>query len=148
MGLHARRPKVGADTAALACSALAEVMEAARVGRFTRNQHVLLRLGELIAVTEGAAALARRAGRAADGTLDPKADTRFGVDGIAAVSRVYARSAARRVASDGVALVVSSGDDGDATALLQAAGSARIMAAQAGGLADADAIADVLYGRT
>src|ERR1700751_3384431 len=47
--LHASQPKVGADCAALALHALAEVMEKARVARLTRYQHILLRLGELIA---------------------------------------------------------------------------------------------------
>ena len=59
--LHRRHPSVGADVAALAHHALAEVFEWARVGRLTRNQHVLFRLGELAALTEGSAALARRA---------------------------------------------------------------------------------------
>ena len=58
-------------------AALAGVLEACRVGRLTRNQHVLLRLGELIAWAECAASLARRAAAAADGTLPAKADTRF-----------------------------------------------------------------------
>ena len=59
--LHAQHPNVGADIAALALHALAEVMEKARVARLTRYQHVLLRLGELIAYAECAGSLARRA---------------------------------------------------------------------------------------
>ena len=39
--LHARHPNVGADIAALALHALAEVMEKARVARLTRYQHIL-----------------------------------------------------------------------------------------------------------
>ena len=62
--LHARHPDVGADIAALALHALAEVMERARIGRLTRYQHILLRLGELIAYAECAGSLARRAGAA------------------------------------------------------------------------------------
>ncbi len=62
-----RSRRVGADVAAQAHHALAEVMEACRVVRLTRNQHVLLRLGELVAWTECSAALARRAARAAAG---------------------------------------------------------------------------------
>ena len=53
--LHARHPDVGAGTAALASEALGSVLEACRLGRLTRNQHVLFRLGELIAYAEGAA---------------------------------------------------------------------------------------------
>ena len=63
--LHASLPAVGADVAALALECLAGVLEACRVGRLTRNQHVLLRLGELIAYAESAAALVRRAVAAA-----------------------------------------------------------------------------------
>ena len=65
--LHAQHPMVGADNAALALHALAEILEHARVARLTRFQHVLLRLGELIAYAECAASLARRAARCAEG---------------------------------------------------------------------------------
>jgi 3-oxoacyl-(acyl-carrier-protein) synthase len=65
--LAADRPEVGAQTAALALHALAEILELARVGRLTRSQHVLLRFGELIAYAECAAALTRRAGRCGRG---------------------------------------------------------------------------------
>ncbi len=75
--LHARHPDVGADMAALALHALAEVMERARVGRLTRYQHILLRLGELIAYAECAGSLARRAALAAEGRLNEKANQRF-----------------------------------------------------------------------
>src|ERR1700752_5104220 len=47
--LHARCPNVGADLAALAHHALAEIMERARAARLTRYQHILLRLGEWVA---------------------------------------------------------------------------------------------------
>ena len=57
-GLHAKHPGVGADIAALAHHALAEVMEKARAARLTRYQHILLRLGEWIAYAESAGALA------------------------------------------------------------------------------------------
>ena len=43
------------------CTRLAEVMERARIARLTRFQHILLRLGELIAYAECAGSLARRA---------------------------------------------------------------------------------------
>lgn len=145
--LHARHPQVGADIAAIAARGLGVIMEAARVGRLTRNQHVLLQLGKIIAVAECAAALARRAARAEQGALDPKADTRFGVAGIAAVSRIYARKAALLVTGDGVGLMVSADKSADAAALSAAAGAPAALAAQAGGLADADQVADVLYGR-
>ena len=70
--LHASHPNVGADIAALAPHALAEVMEA-RVARLTRHQHILLRIGEWIAYAECAGSLARRAALAAEGKLHEKA---------------------------------------------------------------------------
>ena len=99
-----RHPDVGAGTAALALHALAEVLERCRTGRLTRNQHVLLRLGELIAYAEGAEAFSRRAARAADGELSPKADRRFDAAGLAVLARVFARDAAQRVGAGWAAL--------------------------------------------
>jgi len=146
--LDAEHPDVGAGIAALASHGLAEVLERARTERLTRNQHVLLRLGELVAKVEGAGALARRAVRAARGELNPKADRRFGVEALAAVSRVSARGAALAVAEGGVRLVVGSGDEStDAEGFAAAAGIDRLHAVQAGLLADMDRVADALYGR-
>ncbi len=144
--LESAHPGVGAGIAALAGHALAETLEACRLGRLTRNQHVLLRLGELIALMEGAGALARRAARAAAGGLGEKASRRFGPEGLATMSRVNAREAAMRVAADGLRLVVGGTGD-DAAALDQSLGLGAIHNAQAGLLADLDAVADVLYGR-
>jgi alkylation response protein AidB-like acyl-CoA dehydrogenase len=147
--LHGRHAGVGAATAALAHHALAEVLEACRVAKLTRNQHVLFRLGELVAFTEGAAALCRRAARAAEGALNEKADQRFGVAGLAAVSRVAAREAALRLAAEGVRIVVGADGigDGDVDRFGAALGLTRLHRVQAGMLADMDVIADVLYGR-
>ena len=50
--LAVRRPTAadtGAGSAALALHALAEILEQTQIARLTRNQHLLLRLGELIA---------------------------------------------------------------------------------------------------
>ena len=49
---HAQPPNVGAGAAALALRALAALLERCRLDRLTRNQHVLFRLGELIAYAE------------------------------------------------------------------------------------------------
>jgi alkylation response protein AidB-like acyl-CoA dehydrogenase len=144
---HAQHPAIGADIAAIAHRALAELLEASRVGRLTRNQHVLFRLGELIAHTEGAAALVRRAARSAEGTLDPKSNGRLDAAGIATVSRVNARSVARTVADEGTAMIVAADGTNDPKALAASLGIDRALAAQAGGLADTDHAADVLYGR-
>jgi alkylation response protein AidB-like acyl-CoA dehydrogenase len=147
--VHARQPTAGADIAALAGYALAAVLEQARVKRLTRHQHVLLRLGELIAVAEGAGSLARRAAASLEGKLEPRADTRFTGAGLAAVSRVYARWAAQRVADEGLRWM--GGADGLSDAELVGFEDAlRLRAvhrAQTGLLADMDQVADIIYGR-
>ena len=145
--LHARLPGVGAGVAALGHRALAELMEFARLGRLTRNQHVQLRLGELVAITECAAALARRAARAADGVLPPKADKRFDAPALAALSRIYARETARRLAVEGLGLIVGADDQADPSAVAAAIGLPQLLAAQAGLITDMDRVADALYGR-
>jgi alkylation response protein AidB-like acyl-CoA dehydrogenase len=147
--LAAKHPEVGADIAALALHALAETLEWCRTGRLTRNQHVLLRLGELIAYAECAETLSRRAARAADGELGPKSDRRFDANGLAILARIFARDAALRVAFGGLRLVRSGGGaDGDKLAELETALRVHdIAAAEAGGIEDMDAAADIIYGR-
>jgi hypothetical protein len=152
--LAARRPETGAATSALAFHALAEVMERARLGRLTRNQHVLLRLGEIIAWAECAGSLARRAGRALDGALPPKADRRFTPPALAAAARVFAREAALEVAGGGLRWIcgaepaASARTAPEVAGLHQALSLPAIHRAQAGLLADMDAVADALYDRT
>jgi alkylation response protein AidB-like acyl-CoA dehydrogenase len=145
--LHATHPTVGADVAALGFECLAGVLEACRVGRLTRNQHVLLRLGELIAHAEAAATLVRRAVAAADGSLPDKADHRFGAEALATISRVYAREAALKVAEEGVRWVSGAADPGSDDTLSDRLPLTRVRAAQAGLLADMGAVADALYDR-
>src|SRR5215471_1690600 len=111
--LHAANPNVGADVAALALHALAEIMEKARVNRLTRFQHVLFRIGEWIAYAECAATLARRAALLAEGRLNEKANDRFDAPALAAVSRVFAREAALKVTQDGLRMVVGAGGVSD-----------------------------------
>ena len=147
--LHAQCPTVGADVAALAAHALGEVMEKARIGRLTRYQHILLRLGELIAYAECAGSLARRAARLTDGKLTEKANRRFDASALAALSRVFAREAALKVAEEGLRLVIGAGavSDGEAAAFEASMQLPAIHRAQAGFIADMDFIADVLYNR-
>ena len=146
--LHTEYPAVGAGIAALAAPAWAALLEWARVYRLTRNQHVLLRFGELIAKAEGAGALARRAARAEAGTLNAKADRRFDAAALSAVSRVWARTAALDVAEQGLRWTVGADSSGrDVSAGASAIGLAAIHAAQAGLLADMNLVADALYGR-
>lgn len=143
--LHRTRPEVGADVAGLGYMALAAVMERMRVLRLTRHQHVLFRLGELLAKAEGAEALARRAAAALDGTLPDKADTRLSPSDLAAVSRVYAREAAFAIATEGLRWVASAGSEDPASALAEAR-MAQITRTQAGNLDDMDRIANALFG--
>jgi alkylation response protein AidB-like acyl-CoA dehydrogenase len=147
--LAGRDPRCGADVAALALHALAETMEQARKARLTRNQHVLLRLGEVITHVECAASLARRAAGAADHALPEKADRRFQPEALAALSRVYARETALRVVD--CALRWVAGADGVPSAELggfeRSLGLPAIHRGQAGLLADMDLVADALYDR-
>ena len=149
--LHAHHPDVGAGTAALASEALSGVLEACRVGRLTRNQHVLLRLGELIAYTECAGAFAGRAAAALDGNRPEKGDHRFDPAALAAMSRVFAREAAHKAACDGLRLVTGAGaaESAAPTSTLETSlGLAAVNAAQAGLITDMDRVADALHGRT
>jgi alkylation response protein AidB-like acyl-CoA dehydrogenase len=147
--LAASSPGVGAEVAALAADGLGHLLERARIGRLTRNQHVLFRLGALIARVEAAGALARRAAAAANGGLPEKADHRLDPESLALASRVYAREAAHAVASEGLRWVV--GADGVPSAELAAfeaaLGAAAIRASQAGLVDDMDRLAQRLYQR-
>jgi alkylation response protein AidB-like acyl-CoA dehydrogenase len=143
--LHAAHPEVGADVAALAAHACAALMEQARIARLTRNQHILFRLGELCALADGAYSLARRAARAAEGTLSPKAPRNLAPETLAAMSRVNAREVAMRIATDGMRWV-GGATDGPPDALSAALGLEAIQRAQAGLLTDMDYVRDALYG--
>jgi alkylation response protein AidB-like acyl-CoA dehydrogenase len=147
--LHARHPDVGAGIAALAMHALAEVMERCRASRLTRHQHILLRLGELIAYAECAGSLARRAALMAEGKLNEKGNQRFDAAGLAGVSRVFAREAALKVAEEGLRWVTGAGgvSDADMPAFEAGLGLPAIHRAQAGLISDMDFVADVLYSR-
>ena len=146
--LHAAHPNVGADTAGLALHALAEVMEKARVGRLTRFQHILLRLGELIAYAESAATLCRRAALLAESRLNEKANDRFDAKALAAIARIFAREAALKVAQDGLRWIVGFGaSDAQLSAFETSLGLAAIRRSQIGLMDDMDYVADVLYGR-
>ena len=144
-------PNVGADIAALALHALAEVMEKARVARLTRYQHILLRLGELIAYAECAGSLSRRAALLAEGQAERKGQPALRRDGAGSdqpdlCPRRRAQGGRRRVAL---------GDRGrwrqrfrDTAGFEASLGLPAIHRAQSGLISDLDYIADVLYGRT
>ena len=147
--LHVKHPQVGADVAALANHALAELMEKARVARLTRYQHILLRLGEWIAYAESAGCLASRAARSAENKLHEKASRRFDTAGLSALSRVFAREAALRVASEGLRWLTGAGGvtGAEMPALETSLQWSAVHRAQAGLISDMDFIADVLYAR-
>src|SRR5512146_1979568 len=147
--LHSQHPRVGAGVAASALHALAEIMEIARISRLTRHQHVLLRLGELIAFAECAASLCRRAARFVDGNITDKSHRRFDATAMSPMARIFAREAALKVAADGWRLVAGAGGVPEAE---MATAEARVKIpdihrAQVGLLADLDYVADVLFDR-
>ena len=148
--LHGQHPRCGADVGARALHALAELLERARAGRLTRSQHVLFRIGELVAHAEGAAALCRRAARCEAGELGDKADRTFDAPTLAAIARIFARQVAQKVAVDGVRWIVGAyeSEDVDAGALERAVGLQEIRRAQVGLIHDMDRVADALYDRT
>jgi alkylation response protein AidB-like acyl-CoA dehydrogenase len=145
--LGERHRQVGADIAAIASEALGSVLEACRLGKLTRNQHVLLRLGELIAYAECSASFAHRAAAAADGALGDKADHRFDAAALAAMSRVFAREAAHRVACEGQRWVIGAGGTFGGVGTPFETSMAAAQAAQAGLVADMDHVAGAVYGR-
>jgi alkylation response protein AidB-like acyl-CoA dehydrogenase len=146
---HATHSDVGADIVALSLHALAEIMEKCRVARLTRHQHILLRLGEMIAYAECAGSLSRRAALMAEGKLNEKTNQRFDATALAAISRVFAREAALKVAEEGLRWIIAAGgvESSEMAALEVALGVPAIHRAQAGLLADMDYVADVLFDR-
>jgi alkylation response protein AidB-like acyl-CoA dehydrogenase len=146
--VHKQNNRLGADLVSYCLHGLAELLETARVQRLTRHQHVLFRLGELIAYAEGAASLARRAARAANGALNPKSHPRFNAENLSAFSRVAARESAMKMVSDGARWVGGLVSESEAASLEKKSFIPQIYRAQAGLIQDMDYISDVLYGRT
>jgi len=145
--LHAASPTVGADVAALAHHALAAVLDACQRGRLTRNQHVLFRLGELIAYAETSGAAARRAAETLAGRPHAKSDRTYDGPALATISRIFAREAALRVGEDGLRWVVGAAEGGAAEAVALGAKLPldAVRAAQAGLVADLDTLTDMIY---
>lgn len=120
----------GAATAALAMRAIANILERARIDRLTRNQHVLFRLGELIAFAETAAVFADRS------INHPSDAMPFSPETLQVMSRIHARDAALKIATDGLRWAIGAGQSDP-----NLAGSLNlpaIYAAQAGLLEDMD----------
>ncbi len=128
--VHRREPHNGAGTAALAMHALAVIMERCRVDRLTRNQHILFRLGELIAYAETAAIFAERV------VSHPTEAIALDVPTRQALARIHARDAALKVAADGLRWTIGAGQsDPDLAAKLNLQA---IYEAQAGLIEDMD----------
>jgi alkylation response protein AidB-like acyl-CoA dehydrogenase len=130
---HAQSPNVGAGLAALALRSLAALLERARLDRLTRNQHVLFRLGELIAYAETAAVFAERAATA------PTKASGLAPATLEAMARVHAREAALKVAAEGLRWAIGAGQTDASLPRLLNLDSA--VAAQAGLVEDMDRIA-------
>ena len=130
---HAESPNTGSGFAAAALRALAALLERARLDRLTRNQHVLFRLGELIAYAETAALFSERAATA------PSKVFGLGPATLEAMARVHAREAFLKVTTEGLRWLNGAGqtDPGLGAAL----GVDAALAAQAGLVADMDRIA-------
>ena len=147
--LHARHSDVGADIAALAHHALAELLEKARVARLTRHQHILFRIGEWIAYAESAGSMARRAARMAEGKAHEKSNRRFDAPALTALSRTFARESALKVAEEGLRWICGAGgvSASEMPAFETSLQLPAIHRAQAGLISDMDTVADVLYAR-
>jgi alkylation response protein AidB-like acyl-CoA dehydrogenase len=145
--LHKQNDRVGAQVLSYCMHGLAELLEVARAQRLTRHQHVLFRFGELIAYAEGAASLARRAARAAEGKLNAKAHTRFTPENLATLSRISARDAAVKIVSEGTRWIGGLISESEASNLEKKLYISQVHRAQAGLMQDMDNVADFLYGR-
>ncbi|MBE2222695.1 MAG: acyl-CoA dehydrogenase family protein [Anaerolineae bacterium] len=134
--LHTQQPDNGAGTAAMAMRALSVILDRCRIDRLTRQQHVLFRLGELIAFVETAAMFAER-------VVDkPTEAIRLDVPTRQAMSRIHARDAALKVATDGLRWAIGVGQtDPNLANSLNLPG---IYQAQAGLIEDMDFVAGAL----
>ncbi|WP_420645428.1 acyl-CoA dehydrogenase family protein [Candidatus Leptofilum sp.] len=134
--IHQEYPDNGANFAAMAMRALAVILERCRLDRLTRNQHVLFRLGELVAYAECAAVFAERVVQKPTEAIQLDVPTRQ------ALARIFAREAALKVAADGLRWTIGAGQtDPNLAASLDLPG---IYQAQTGNVADMDFAAEQL----
>lgn len=148
--LHTQNQNVGADITALALHALSVIMERAREKRLTRNQHILFRLGQLIAYAETAASFCTRAARLVENKSFPKTDLRFNGKALSAMSRVFAREATLKVSEEGLRWIAGGSEisESDIKNFEHTLNLTAIHKIQTGLITDMDFIADVLYERT
>jgi len=136
--LHRQNTQIGAEAAALGMRALGAILERAREGRLTRHQHILFRLGEWIAWGESAAALARYAANCQTSVSG------FGRDTVQAMSRLYAREAASRIAGEGLRYLHGAQSGIDVARLEAQLELPAVHRVQAGLLADMDQVAEAI----
>lgn len=132
--LHAKGPSVGADAAALAFRALSLVLKACYEQKLTANQLAHVKLGELMAFAETAAAFCRAAAQP-----ELPESVIFSQDAWRAMSRVHAAHAASWIANEGLALVAGTSAE-DCSALADAIDFKAVAKAQKGTVADMDLI--------
>lgn len=139
LGLYARQAEgletlseTGGPAAAAGLRALSETLRACHEGKLTAGQAVIFKLGELIALAEGAAAFCRAAAKPeySDGVV-------FDREAWQALARINARRAAAELACEGLRLVAGV-SEGEAAALAARLDFARIAALQKGASADMD----------
>ena len=145
--LHSQNANVGADIAALGLHSLANLLEQARIKRLTRNQHVLFRIGELVAYCECAESMARKAAKSASNELHPKADHRFDSNTLAAMARIFAREAAMKVSQDGLRWILGTGgiSNEEVAAFTKSLDMTSIYQTQDGLMDDMDIVHKALY---
>ncbi len=134
--LHVQEINNGANYAALALRALATIMERCRIDRLTRNQHVLFRLGELVAWAETAAIFSERV------VAKPTEAIPLNVETRQALARIYGRQAALKVAADGLQWAIGAGQSDPN--LANSLNLPAIYQAQTGLIADMDCAAEAL----
>ncbi|MCA9980348.1 MAG: acyl-CoA dehydrogenase family protein [Anaerolineales bacterium] len=134
--LHQQQPQNGANYAALALRALGVILERCRIDRLTRQQHLLFRLGELVAWAECTAVFAERV------CDKPTEAIRLDVPTRQTISRIFGRTAALKVAAEGLSWAIGAGQTDPN--LAQSLNLPAIYAAQEGLLADMDAVVDPL----
>jgi len=137
-----REPDTGAELAAAALRCIGQTMERARVARLTRHQHVLFRMGEMVALAETAAVMCRWAARM---DHDPK---RSDAATMRAMARIYAREVLGAVVQESMKWLRGA----DAVDAAGASETARVMGADAmwrgygSLLADMDRVAKATLG--
>ena len=136
LALHENEPNVGAGLTSITLNALATLLEYARVQKLTRNQHILFRLGELIAWAETAAVFAKRAA-----AVQYTEAIVYDRETWQAMARVHARDAANKVIFGGLTHIISSGTV-DASQLAHELGATAALQWNQGALVDMDLIAE------